>query len=124
MTRGAGILWFIAAFACLFGIRFAVSRSEQLSTGLLFGFGVVIGLAVAPTIAYYARRIRRRSGRRVARPRSSSPGSAPTATRRGATSQRARARLLLRPARADRVRDLLIFVNIPDGNLIYAILGS
>ena len=52
---GAGILWFIAAFACLFGIRFASQRSEQLSIGLLFGFGVLIGLAMAPTIAYYAK---------------------------------------------------------------------
>ena len=54
LSRGAGILWLIAAFACLIGIRFAVSRSEQLSVGLLFGFGVLIGLAVAPTIAFYA----------------------------------------------------------------------
>ena len=28
MSRGAGIFWFIAAFVCLFGIRFAISRSE------------------------------------------------------------------------------------------------
>ena len=91
MSQRGGLLWFIAAFACLFGLRFAVWRSEQLSTGLLFAFGVLIGLAVAPTVAYYARRTRRRSGRRVERPRSSSPGSAPTATRRGATSPRSRA---------------------------------
>src|SRR4029077_789195 len=55
MSQGAGFLWFIASFACLFGIRFALERSEQLSIGLLFGFGVLIGLAVAPTIAYYAK---------------------------------------------------------------------
>ena len=55
LSRGAGILWLIAAFACLIGIRFAVARSEQLSVGLLFGFGVLIGLAVAPTIAFYAK---------------------------------------------------------------------
>ena len=32
----------------------ATRRSEQLAIGLLFAFGVVIGLATAPTIAYYA----------------------------------------------------------------------
>ena len=42
------------AFACLFGMRFAVRESASLAAGLLFVFGVLMGLAVAPTLAYYA----------------------------------------------------------------------
>lgn len=53
-SSGIGILSFIAAFALLLGINAAAQRSEQLAVGLLFGFGLLVGLAVAPTIAYYA----------------------------------------------------------------------
>ena len=48
-----GIIAFIAAFACLIGMRFAARSSQQLTIGLLAAFGLLIGLAVAPTIAYY-----------------------------------------------------------------------
>jgi len=34
-------------------MQFAVRRSAQLAVGLLGAFGLLIGLAVAPTIAYY-----------------------------------------------------------------------
>src|SRR5258708_33321898 len=51
---GVGFAAFIAAFVCLIGMRFAVRRSRQLTVGLLAAFGVLIGLAVAPTLAYYA----------------------------------------------------------------------
>src|SRR5271167_2305618 len=54
MSQGLGFVWFIAAFGCLFGLRVAIKRSEQLAIFVLFGFGVLLGLAVAPTIAYYA----------------------------------------------------------------------
>jgi FtsH-binding integral membrane protein len=53
LTGGVGIAAFIAAFACLIGMRFAARRSAQLAVGLLAAFGLLIGLAVAPTIAYY-----------------------------------------------------------------------
>src|SRR6478672_9429466 len=49
-----GWLFFIAAFAVLFAMNFAAQRSEGLAVTLLFGFGVLMGLAVAPTIDYYA----------------------------------------------------------------------
>ncbi len=49
-SGGWAILWFVAAFAALLGMN---ARSEQLAIGLLFGFGLLLGLAVAPTIAYY-----------------------------------------------------------------------
>jgi FtsH-binding integral membrane protein len=53
-SGGWGILWFVASFAALIAINFAAQRSEQLAIGLLFGFGLLLGLAVAPTIADYA----------------------------------------------------------------------
>jgi FtsH-binding integral membrane protein len=53
ISGGWAILWFVAAFAVLLGMNVAVQRSEQLAVGLLFGFGLLLGLAVAPTVAYY-----------------------------------------------------------------------
>ena len=53
LTGGVGIVAFIAAFAALIGMRFAARRSVSLTVGLLVAFGLLIGLAVAPTISYY-----------------------------------------------------------------------
>ena len=89
MSYGLGIVWFIAAFVCLIAMNFAV-RSLQLTVILLGGFGVLIGLAMAPMLAYYAGTNPRRCGRQAARPRCSSPDSAPLATRPGATCRRSR----------------------------------
>src|SRR3954453_8389685 len=54
--EGATGLWlFIPAFAFIFGLNSAAARGrEQLAIGLLFGLGLVLGLAVAPLIADYA----------------------------------------------------------------------
>ncbi len=52
-SGGWTILWYLAAFAVLFGMNAAAQRSEQLAVGLLFAFGVLLGLAVAPTVGYY-----------------------------------------------------------------------
>jgi FtsH-binding integral membrane protein len=46
---------FIAAFALLIAISAASRRSEQSAVALLFGFGFLMGTAVAPTVTYYAR---------------------------------------------------------------------
>jgi FtsH-binding integral membrane protein len=54
LTGGVGIFFFLVAFAVLFGMRFAASRSRELTLALLGAFGLLIGLAVAPTVAYYA----------------------------------------------------------------------
>jgi len=54
MAYGYGWAFFILSFLLLFGIQFAAQRSEQVAVGLLFGFGLLLGLAVAPTVAYYA----------------------------------------------------------------------
>ena len=53
LTGGVGIVVFIAAFACLIGMRFAARRSAPLTIGLLGAFGLLVGVAVAPIIAYY-----------------------------------------------------------------------
>jgi modulator of FtsH protease len=52
-SSGWAILWFIAAFAVLLGMNAAAQRSEQLAVGLLFGFGLLLGPAVAPALAFY-----------------------------------------------------------------------
>ena len=53
LAGGLGIVAFIAAFACLIGMQFAVRRSLSLTIGLLGAFGLLVGLAVTPTVAYY-----------------------------------------------------------------------
>jgi FtsH-binding integral membrane protein len=55
LSGAAGLAFFIGAFACIVGIDVAAAKGrEQLSIGLLFGLGLVLGLAVAPVIADYA----------------------------------------------------------------------
>ena len=50
-----GLLLFIPALGCIIGLNVAASRGrEQLAIGLLFGMGLLLGLAVAPVIADYA----------------------------------------------------------------------
>jgi FtsH-binding integral membrane protein len=56
MTGGTGIIFFFAAFACIFGLQFAASRGhEQLAVALLFGMGLLLGLFVGPVLGYYAK---------------------------------------------------------------------
>jgi FtsH-binding integral membrane protein len=123
LSSGAGLLWFIAAFACLFGIRMATQRSEQLAIGLLLGFGLLMGLAVAPTIAAYASTDPQavwQSGGATAL-FIAGFGAAGYATRRDLSSL---ARVLFFALIALIVFGIvLIFVQIPGGQLIYAILG-
>src|SRR5215204_5809552 len=55
LSGATGLLLFIAAFACIFGLNIAAAKGrEQLAIGLLFGLGLLLGLAVAPVIAEYA----------------------------------------------------------------------
>jgi modulator of FtsH protease len=56
MTGGLGIVFFIAAFACIFGLNIASSRGrQQLAITLLFGLGLLLGLALGPVISVYAK---------------------------------------------------------------------
>jgi modulator of FtsH protease len=123
LSYGWGFVLFIASFGALLGMNAAVQRSERLAIGLLFGFGVLIGLATAPTLAYYA---------------STEPqalwqaggatalfiagfGAYGYATRRDLSSI---ARFCFWALIGLIVFGIvLIFVRIPNGQLIYAVLG-
>jgi hypothetical protein len=52
LSYGWGFVAFIASFVVLIALNVAASRSEQLAIGLLFGFGALIGVGTAPTIAH------------------------------------------------------------------------
>ncbi|HEY3766356.1 MAG TPA: Bax inhibitor-1 family protein [Gaiellales bacterium] len=123
MAYELGWVWFIVAIGCLFGLNAAAQRSEQLAIGLLFTFGLVIGLATAPTIAYYV----------TTNPRAvwdsggatalfiAGFGAAGYATRRDLSKL---ARLLFFALLALIIFGIVtIFVRIPNGQLIWAVLG-
>ena len=56
LSGGVGIIFFIGALACVFGLNAASHRgNEQLAVGLLFGLGALLGLAIAPVLAGYAK---------------------------------------------------------------------
>jgi len=123
LTGFVGLAAFIAAFACLIGMQFAVRRSRGLTVGLLGAFGVLIGVAVAPTLASYA----------SADPQAlwqaggatalfiAGFGAAGYATRRDLS---AIARIGFWALVGLIVFGIvLIFVQIPYGDLIYSILG-
>ena len=123
MSPGWGLAWWIASFACLFGINFAVRQSEHVAVGVLFGFGLLVGLAMAPTIAYYAdtnpQAVWQAGGATALF--IAGFGAAGYATRRDLS---AFARLFFWALIALIVFGIvLIFVQIPNGSLIYAILG-
>ncbi len=123
LGSGAGIIWFIAAFACLIGMRFAVRRSQQLTVGLLAAFGLLIGLAFAQTLAYYASMDTSalwQAGGATAL-FIAGFGAAGYATRRDLS---AIARVCFWALLALIVFGIvLIFVHIPGGELIYSVLG-
>jgi modulator of FtsH protease len=123
LTGGVGIIAFIAAFACLIGMRFAARSSLQLTVGLLAAFGLLIGLAVAPTVAYYGsmnpQALWQAGGATALF--IAGFGAAGYATRRDLS---ALARVLFWALVALIVFGIvLIFVNIPGGALVYSVLG-
>src|SRR5256886_950715 len=123
LSAGWAIVWFIVAFACLIAMNFTVRRSRALSVTLLLAVGATLGLAIAPTLAYYA---------------STNPqalwqaggatalfiagfGAAGYATRRDLSGL---ARLCFWSLLALIVFGIVtIFVRIPNGALIYSIAG-
>jgi uncharacterized protein len=123
LTGGVGIVAFIAAFACLIGMRFAARRSSQLAVALLGAFGLLIGLAVAPTIAYYGsmdpRALWEAGGATALF--IAGFGAAGYATRRDLT---AIARACFWALVALIVAGIvLIFVHVPGADLAYSVLG-
>ena len=123
LTGGVGIVAFIAAFAALFGMRYAARRSVPLTVGLLAAFGLLTGLAVAPTIAYYGsmdpQALWQAGGATALF--IAGFGAAGYATRRDLTVV---ARVCFWALVALIVFGIvLIFVHIPDGALVYSVLG-
>ena len=123
LTGGTGLILFIGAFACAFGLNFAARRSEGLAIVLLFGLGLLLGMAIGPVLADYAESdpaILWQAGGATAL-FVGALGAYGYATKRDLSSW---ARTLFWLLIALIVFGIvLIFVNIPNGQLIYAILG-
>jgi modulator of FtsH protease len=123
-TGGTGILFFLAAFACIFGLQFANARGrEQLAIGLLFGLGLALGMAVGPVLNYYAKAepnvLVQAAGATALF--TAGLGAFGYATRRDLSSW---ARTLFWALVALIVFGLItLFVAIPGANVIYAVLG-
>jgi len=124
LQGGTGIVLFIGAFACIFGLNFASARGhEQLATGLLFGMGLLLGMAVGPVLAVYAKaqpsilwQAAGATGAFVG-----ALGAYGYATRRDLSSW---ARTLFWALLALIVFGVIgIFVAIPHGHIIYALAG-
>ena len=123
MSYGLGFVWFIAAFACLIAMNFAVRRSQQMTVVLLCAFGVLIGLALAPVLAYYAGTNPQAlwSAGGATALFIAGFGAAGYATRRDLS---AIARICFFALIALIVFGIvLIFVRIPHGDLIYSVIG-
>src|SRR5687768_11951080 len=124
LSGGIGPLLFIVAFAAIIGINVAVARGrEQLAIGLLFGLGLVLGLAVPPVIAAYANAdpsaLWQAAGATAAFV--AALGACGYATRRDLSSW---ARPLFWALLGLIVFGIVaIFVSIPAGNVIYAVAG-
>jgi modulator of FtsH protease len=124
LSGAAGLLVFIAAFGCIFGLNIASSRgNDQLAIVLLFGLGLLLGLALGPVLAEYANsdpavlwQAAGATGGFVG-----ALGAYGYATRRDLSFL---ARGLFFALLALIVFGVvLIFVRIPNGHIIYAVLG-
>jgi modulator of FtsH protease len=123
MSNGLGILWFILAIGCLFAMNAAVERSSGAAVTLLFVFGGLLGLAVAPTLRYYVDTDPKAVWQAGAATALfiAAFGAAGYATRRDLSGL---ARGLFRALVGLLVFGVvLVFIDLPDGALIYAIVG-
>jgi modulator of FtsH protease len=123
LSGGWAWVWLIGSVVALLALNAAVARSEQLAVGLLFVFGLLLGLSVAPAVASYAdadpQAVWQAGGATALFV--AGFGAAGYATRRDLS---ALARWLywgLVALLAFGV--VLVFVQIPNGALIYAIAG-
>jgi FtsH-binding integral membrane protein len=124
LSGATGLLLFIGAFGCIIGLNVAAAKGrEQLAIGLLFGLGLLLGLAVAPVVADYAKAdpsaLWQSAGATAAFV--AAAGAYGYATRRDLSSW---ARTLFWALLGLIIFGIVaIFVAIPNGNLIYAIAG-
>jgi modulator of FtsH protease len=123
LSGGTGLALFVAAFACAFGLNFATRRSESLAIVLLFAMGLLLGMALGTTLAYYAN-----SNPAVLWQSAGATalfvgalGSYGYATRRDLSSWARTLFWLLIGLIVFGI--VLIFVSIPGGRIIYAVLG-
>jgi uncharacterized protein len=123
LSHGVAFVAYIAAFIVLLSMNFAARRSAGASTVLLMVFGVLIGLALAPTLAYYASmdpQVLWQAGGATALFMAGF-GAAGYATRRDLS---ALARIAFFGLIALIIFGIvLIFVHIPHGELIWSIIG-
>jgi FtsH-binding integral membrane protein len=124
LSGGWGILAFIASFGCIIGLNVASSRgNEQVAITLLFGLGLLLGLALGPVLSEYVEtdpsavwQAAGATGGFVA-----ALGAAGYATRRDLSPYY---RILFWALLALIVFGLVaIFVSIPNENLIWSIAG-
>ncbi len=54
LSESLGWVWFIAAIVCLFAMNFTARRSIPATSLLLGAFGLLMGLATAPLLVFYA----------------------------------------------------------------------
>ncbi len=124
LSGGTGLVLFIGAFGCIIGLNVATAkRREQLAIGLLFGLGLLLGLAVAPVIADYAKAdpsaLWQAAGATAAFV--AACGTYGYATSRDLSSW---ARTLLWALLGLIVFGIVaIFLSIPNSNIIYAVAG-
>jgi FtsH-binding integral membrane protein len=124
LSGGTGLALFLGAFACIFGLNVAAAKGrEQLAIGLLFGLGLLLGLAVAPVIADYAKAdpsaLWQAAGATAAFV--AACGAYGYATRRDLSSW---ARTLFWALLALIAFGIVaIFVSIPNNHIIYAVAG-
>ena len=123
MSYGWGWVFWIAGFVSLIAMNAVAQRSERGAVTLLFGFGVLIGLASAPTLSYYASTNPQalwQAGGATALVIAGF-GAAGYATRRDLSGM---ARALFWALIALIVFGIVaIFVRIPHSSLIYAVVG-
>src|SRR5215213_6744299 len=124
LSGATGLLLFIGAFGCIIGLSVAAAKGrEQRAIGLLFGLGLLLGLAVAPVVSDYANAdpsaLWQSAGATAAFV--AGCGAYGYATRRDLSSW---ARTLFWALLGLIVFGIVaIFVSIPNGNLIYAVAG-
>ena len=123
LSYGWAFAGFIAAFACLIGMNFTARQSGSASVGLLFAVGLLLGLAMSPTLTYYAgvnpQALWQAGGATALF--IAGCGAAGYATRRDLSGVARMGFWALVALIMFGV--LMIFVNIPGGSLTYSILG-
>jgi modulator of FtsH protease len=124
LSGATGLVLFLGAFACIFALSAAAAKGrEQLAIGLLFGLGLLLGFAVAPVIADYAKAdpsaLWQAAGATAAFV--AGCGAYGYATRRDLSSWARTLFWALLGLIAFGI--VAIFVSIPNGHIIYAVAG-